>query len=449
MADYLGLIKSLIDSQQERSPWGDAARIAGGYSEGEKANRLDRGNFVQQYDRQAGTNESNYNREMVDAQDSRNLNEKDALQKLLQTSYILQTRQQPQASRTVSLGGQSRELPSFLNRRPDYDEATMAGARSLQPMLNQRLQSGGSYLPTKATQQPLDDYAKAGLGEQIGSWTGVGAGVMGLLDQAGLLQRGGGAIRNLMGGESAQLTGGTNSIANSLLTTGAGAAGLQLATGQIPAAAGLTRGAVAAPMTRGASVAGGGGAMSTLTGKVLPIAGIASGGYGLMKDRGKAGNAMNGAQVGAGIGTLVGGPIGTAVGAGIGAIGGLIRGAFGQRDPAGSQAKASTVRQLISSATPEQRAEASNAGWDHPDDALASIVLRDTQRRNGLPDTSSQLMEQLFKASEQSPAAVQAAAAEIMRNFGAPAGTQGPTGTQGPAGTTGNPTAPAGRPLGW
>ena len=137
--------------------------------------------------------------------------------------------------------------------------------------------------------------------------------------------------------------------------------------------------------------------MSNLMGKALPIAGIAAGGYGLLKNRGTGSNILNGTQAGAGIGMLAGGPIGAGIGAGIGALAGWGRGAFGVSEA--EKANRSEVDQAFNAitvgATPEQQAEAQQAGWGNPQQALASIVMRDKLG----PEQADALMQQLYAQS--------------------------------------------------
>jgi len=79
----------------------------------------------------------------------------------------------------------------------------------------------------------------------------------------------------------------------------------------------------------GGSVAAGVSGASAVLGKVAPIIGAATGIIGLFKNRGLAGNLLNGVTAGASIGTLVLPGIGTAIGAGLGAIAGGLRSVFG------------------------------------------------------------------------------------------------------------------------
>lgn len=144
------------------------ASLLGAFSQGEKSNRLIKGNLTQNYDRL-----------MADAQTLRNRNESDAMAKLGMTGYIKSGGAQYKPP-TIQLGGQMRTAPtfSFAPRNPSAEQ--VQGANTLEAQLLERLKPGGSYTPT-----PLDSYANPSLGENIGSYGALAAGGLGGLQNAG------------------------------------------------------------------------------------------------------------------------------------------------------------------------------------------------------------------------------------------------------------------------
>lgn len=144
--------------------WADASSVLGSLSSGEKANRLLKGNFTQNYDRL-----------MMDAQTNRNQNESDALRKLGQTGYIT-SGGSPFKPPTISLNGQSRTTPDFGYGPQAPSEMEKQGASALQDQLVKRLQPGGSYTP-----QPLEGYANPGTLENLSSYGGAASGGVGAL----------------------------------------------------------------------------------------------------------------------------------------------------------------------------------------------------------------------------------------------------------------------------
>lgn len=385
---------------------GDIASMLGGFSSGKKADRVTEGNFRGDYDQMMLDREANINRQgldrdsitnrlMLDAQDSRNQNESDALSKLQQTAY-LRGGGASQAPTTISLGGQNRTLPTFgFAPRPASAEE-MQGATDLQGQIMGRLQEGGSFAPKMNSTDswnyqptPVEQYAKPGIAEQIGSYGGAATGILGGLSQ-------------IFGPQ------GSASTAGNVLS------GL----GSIPGLGGLSKAGGAISKLFGGG--GAGGAMSGVMGKALPIAGAVTGGIGLIKDQGIGKNMMNGATSGAGIGSMVMPGLGTAVGAGIGAGVGALRSAFGggpsQQELAGRDTATQARQTITSGATPQQTQEAQAAGWKNPQDALALIVLRDKLAQNGgSPEMANQLIAQLHQAEKGGPQAIEQAVAQIMK----------------------------------
>lgn len=135
-------------------------------------NRNMRGNFTQAFDRN-----------MLQAQRDRDQVESDAIKKLAQTKYILSGGADTKPT-SIQLGGQQRQLPDYGFGPTPSSVAQKQGAQTLQGELVKRLAPGGTYTP-----RPLEDYAKAGLGEKIGNYGAAGA--------SGL-----GAILNFLGGLS-------------------------------------------------------------------------------------------------------------------------------------------------------------------------------------------------------------------------------------------------------
>lgn len=319
----------------------DLASIIGGFSKGEKADRLSRGDLTQGYDTL-----------MLQAQRAEQEAENDALNKLATTDYLKSggSNYQP-----ASLDG-GVKLPSYGFGPRAVSPEVMKGANTLEGQLLRRLGPGGSYTPA-----PLSSYAEPGTAEKISNWGGTIAGGLGALD----LLTGGKGIGSIFGG-----FGSNNQAAGS-------AAG---------------------------EAAKSGGMMSGILGKALPVAGAVPGIIGLTKDRGLGTNLMSGISSGASLGSL-GGPVGSAIGAGIGGIVGALRGIGGGPDKVELEGRDSALTAraaLTRNATPQQRLEAQNAGWENQTDALAMIVLRD---RFGAAK-AAQIMNQLHQAEKGGTAAV-------------------------------------------
>lgn len=375
----------------------DIGSILGAFSQGEKANRLSAGGLQQGYDRMMLDNQLAKNQFGLQSQSARNSNESDALRKLQQTSYIMGGGANYQAP-SFMLGGQMRTAPSFSFAPQNTTPAEQAGAANLQGQLSSRLQPGGSFQGDFSyTPRDVNEYAKPGTMEQIGSYGGLGAGVLGgLLDIFGNK-----AVGDAAGGIGGMIGNGVKAVGTGIgKIFGAGGSG---ASG-------------AASDAAGAAGAGGAG----LGGLVLPGLGAATGIMGLMKDQGTGHNIANGATAGASIGSIVPG-LGTGIGAGIGALVGALRGIGGpsQEELAGRETAGQARQALTMGATPAQIQEAGSAGWDKPQDALALIVLRDKLNAAGKPPAvANQLMDQLFQAEKHGPQAVQQVMNSISQALG-------------------------------
>jgi hypothetical protein len=413
-------LMGMLGQQNQQSPMTDLASILGGFSSGEKANRVVEGNFQGNYDNMMVDRENAMNNMGLRAQADRNANETDALKKLQQTSYIAGGGSN-YGPMSIMLGGQQRQLPNFPGMAPMKPTgAEMSGARDLQGQMAARLQPGGSFQPEwNYTPRDVSEYAKPGLMEQIGSYGGAAVGGLGAIDKLtggrvgkgieGLLGSGFKKLGGLvgLGGGAAALPGAGAAPSLSSLIPGAapGAAMLGGAggTSALSLAPGFEAGLNAQAGFGANAAAGAGSRIGSLVGKAAPIAGAAVGTYGLMKDRGVGNNLMNGITAGASIGSMVPG-LGTAVGAGIGAIVGGLRsiGKAGpsEQDLAGRRGVVAIQQQLASGANAQQQAEAQNAGWEKPQEALALIMLRDGLIAKGLPPeqayaTADQLTKQL------------------------------------------------------
>jgi hypothetical protein len=376
-----------------QNPLADLGSILGGFSQGEKADRVVKGNFTQNYDQMMADQEqrrnqtgqtalSNYNKESLDAQQGRARNEADALSKLHSTSYTLGKTQDYKPA-TVMNGGHAIQLPDFGIGPKASSQAEIDGANALQSQLVNRLGPNGSFTPEKFnpnfnfTPHNLDDYAKPGTAEKLGSYGGAALSGLGAL---GLGTGGGGGILGGLLGHSG-----------------------------------------------GAASGGAGSAIGGILGKAAPIAGAVTGGLGLIHDHGVGQNMMNGLTAGASIGSMVPG-LGTAVGAGIGAAVGGLRslGSIGKpsaEELAGRGVSGDARQQLTANATPQQRAEAASSGWANPNDALGLITIRDMLIKNGTPpQQADQQAQGLFGAiqhnEKQGPQAVQQALSNVQNAVG-------------------------------
>lgn len=159
------LLQKLLGGSQPGQNLGDLSKVLGGFSSGEKANRVVQGNFTQAYDRN-----------MLQAQQDRNANESDALKKLYSTNYLKNGGSHFQLPTSLSLGGTSHTVPNLGLGPLPASEAQQQGAKTLESQLLTRLAPGGSYTP-----RPLSEYANPGLSEQIGNFGALGAGGLGSL----------------------------------------------------------------------------------------------------------------------------------------------------------------------------------------------------------------------------------------------------------------------------
>ena len=368
---------------------GDLSQLFGAYAGDERDNRAMRGDFQGNYDRmmlgrEAGMNQlgldagASYDRAKLASLADKRASDSDALQKLQLGSYL-------------SGGGNATAETPW--RAVSEGERTAGG--DLMGRMTGQLNAPG-YEPERFTPQwnfqPMDpsQYAKPGLAENVGRWGSLATGGLSALDML-TNGRSGSAISGLLGkipglGKLFGGGGGGSALSNFGGLAGLGKAGMPGSS--------LYGASAPAGMASGAT---GGALMSNLMGKALPIAGIAAGGYGLLKNRGTRSNILNGTQAGAGIGMMAGGPIGAGIGAGIGALAGWGRGAFGvsEAEKANRSEVDQAFNEITVGATPEQQAEAQQAGWGNPQQALASIVLRDKLG----PEQADALMQQLYAQS--------------------------------------------------
>lgn len=358
---------------QPGSGMADLASTVGAFSSGEKANRYMQGNFTQGYDRL-----------MLDAQKDRNSNESDAMKKLAQTSYIGSGGSGFKPA-SFQLNGQSRTAPDLGFGPKAPTDAEKSGASALQGQLQARLSPGGSYMP-----QPLDDYAKPGLAENLSSY---GSSALGGL----------GALQNLLGGDGQT---GANGVGSTLSDVSKGIG---------------TAGSIAGMLGKaGGSLGKAGSLMGGMLGKAIPIAGAAAGAYGLAKNQSVGSDVMSGMGAGASLGSF-GGPIGTAVGAGVGALVGALRGAFSVtgKEHGGRDTQAQITQNLSKLSTPQQQAEAAKAGWPDPNQALSLIVMRDKLTQSGLPPAQAEsqaesIMHSMWDAEKSGSGAVTQASSPIQ-----------------------------------
>jgi hypothetical protein len=325
------------------------------------------------------------NDQMLQAQKDRNSNEADALRKMAQTSYILGGGSTFNPTASFTIGGRTIQTPDLgFGPRPASD-AQKEAARTLQAMVQPRLASGGSYMPTAVPGSDLSKYQTPGVGEKLASYAGVGTSLLGATGYGDKLLK----MFNLGSGAI-----GKTSVPGAMMSLG-GAGGAT----HIPGAMLDISGGAPATAT----------GVSGIMGKALPIAGAITGGIGLLKDRGVVGNVMNGVTAGASIGSMVPG-LGTVVGAGIGALVGGLRSLGGgpsKTELAARDSAGVLLNQLAGQATPAQRAEAASAGWERPEEALANIVLRDKALASGhSADEAGAVMNQLFAARKKNPQAV-------------------------------------------
>ena len=382
---YDRLIGSMPTGRQ--SALGDFSNILGSFASDQRDNRVIKGNFQGDFDRTMLEREAARNRiglesqtefdraKLLSAADKRD-STSDAMQKIqlggyLQSGGMNSTRpgrgvtDQEKAAST----GLIDQMHSQLNR-PEYEPTKFSGNYDYKPM-------------------DPSQYAQPGMLERAGQWGGAITGGLGILDKLS-----GGRSGDILG----KLIGKIPGLGGLAGGSSSGLGGLGLGFGGLSNAQAFGG---AAPANAGGilskfGLGGGKGPMSFL-GKAAPWAGAVTGSLGLMKDRGLASNLMNGVTAGASIGSIVPG-LGTAVGAGVGALVGGLRGVFGgpsKQELASRQGVNETMNEITTGATEQQRAEAASAGWEKPEQALASIVLRD---KFG-PEQGDMIMKQLFSAS--------------------------------------------------
>lgn len=385
---------------------------------GERANRITKGDFTQNYDQL-----------MMAAEKNRNANEADAMRKLAQTGYLLGGGN-PYHPASLNFGGTQVALPDFGFGPKAPSAAQQQGASTLQGQLLNRLKPGGSYTP-----QPLSGYATPGLLENITRFGGAGAGILGaignIMKNTNLAKKAGGVVSHLLGsGGGADLGFDTaGGMAPAALPTSAALDAAAAGVAPPAVGSGLTAGGLlsslsmpsstveglmnAAPadlssiannagdFASGSGSGGGlggnliskipglGGEVGSVISKVLPLAGAVTGGIGLMHEAGLGGDIMHGAETGASIGSIVPGLgtlVGGGIGAGVGALRHLLSGIDGpsKQELAGRQTQATGTDQYTQGATDAERQEAQNAGWGNANDALGLIMTRDALMKNGL-----------------------------------------------------------------
>ena len=395
---YYKRMVELMPSNRQ-SALGDAGSILGSFASDRRDNRVIGGNFQGEYDRSMLEREAARNRIGLDSQ-----SEYDRLKLLSAADKRDST---SDAMQKIQLGGWLQQggnasAPGGAHRAVSDQER--AGATGLIDQMHAQL-SRPEFEPTKFEGNydfnPTDPskYAKPGVLENIGQYGGMALGGLSALDR-------------LTGGRSGDYIGGLMGKIPGL--GGVFGGGSKALSGMY----GMSAPNIASQGISSGGLTGAGSLSSNLLGKALPIAGIAAGSYGLMKNRGTGTNVMNGAQTGAGIGMMAGGPIGAGIGAGVGALAGWGRGAFGvsEQEKQGRTAASESRQALTAGATPQQQQEAQAAGYANPQDALAQIVLRDRLTAAGqAPEMSDQLMAQLHQAEKKGPEAVQSVMMQISQ----------------------------------
>ena len=386
--------------------WTDFSSALASFSQGEKANRIVKGNYTQDFDqmnlnREGAINalmsgrDLDMNKLQLLAQEDRRANEEDAMRKLQQTSYIMGGGSDFKPT-TISLGGKQVTLPSFSGIAPHApSEADKAGAGTLQAQMLDRLKPTGSFTPKydytptwDYKVHPLEGYTSPGTLEKLGSYGGVAAGALGLANTLT-----GGKAGSYLGGLLGKIPGVGKFLGGSSSSAAGGGVG--------PASTGASSVGM-----NGIARFGGGGLAA------------AHGGYELIKGGGTGHNVLSGAESGAGVGTMILPGVGTAVGAGVGALTGLFRNGFrgSKTETEGRSVGAQGVSSLGSSATPAQTAEAGS----NPD-ALAHVIMRDHLTAAGNPNADAlagQMLASIKEAERKGPEAVQAALANIAKTFG-------------------------------
>lgn len=416
----------------EQSGWADLASILGGFSSGEKADRMVKGSATGDYDRMrtgleasrnlAGLNANTaYDNAMLNAAKGRNENETDAWRKLGQTEYVLGGGSKFKMP-TITYNGQSATPTSFGLAPRTPSEVEMKGAQTLQDTIMSRFGEDGSYIPERFTPdtsyepRSFEDYgATPGTLEKLGSYGGAIVGGIGAIDKlmgGGNEDGSGGGVLGKAGG----LVGGLKKLGGLF---GGGGGGMSAAN--LAGAPGL--GATGEGIVEGSGLAGIGGnaagsTMGNMLGKALPIAGAAYGGYQLAKGGSTRKNIASGAGTGASIGTMIAPGIGTGIGAGVGALAGALRNGFrgSKTENEGREIGAQAVQSITGSASEQQQAEAAGAGWDKPQDALAMIVMRDNLIKAGKPgNLAESYLGMIKEAEKKGPEAVQTAMQTIMQ----------------------------------
>ena len=345
---YRRMIENMPSRRSEAL--GDMGSVLSSFGSDQRSNRVVQGNFQGDYDRMMLEREAARNRTGIDAAADRRDAEGSAIQRMMLGDYLKQG----------GLGG-----GSLAHITPVSAEQRAAGGQLSADMIKRMADIGqqpGSFTPDYSF-QPMDpsQYAKPGRMENISRYGGAVLGGLGALD-------------SLTGGRSGDYLGGLLGKIPGLSRFfgaggSAGASGLSASEAATAAAyGGNSAGAAAGSRLAGMLGRFGGGG-----------AGAALGTYGLLRNRGMGTNIMNGATAGAGYGTMIAPGIGTLIGGGIGAGVGALRGQFGvsEKEKAARGEVAGAIEQIVAGATPQQRAEASQAGWSNPQQALANIVLRD------------------------------------------------------------------------
>ena len=312
----------------------DLGSVLGSFAGDQRTNRVVQGNFQGDFDRTMLEREAAKNQIGLESQS--NFDRMKLLAGADKRDSVDHAMQNIQLGAHLQRGDRVTDAKTRgVSYTPSSDQE-QAAARGLIDQMHGQL-SRPEFEPTKFegdfSYQPTDPskYMKPGLMEKIGSYGGAITGGLGALDML-TGGRSGDYINKLMGripGVGGLFGKGGETVMN--------AAGIPVLKSTIGGGVPLPPG-----------VGNAGGLMSNLMGKALPVAGIAAGSYGLIKNRGLGTNMMNGAQVGAGIGSIVPG-LGTLVGAGIGAGVGGLRTLFG-----GGPKK--PVNPLVQSKTPEQLA---------------------------------------------------------------------------------------------
>lgn len=143
-----GFISSLLGADTE--DWADLGSVLGNGAEAEYTNRQSRGNFAQQYDRNA-----------LLAAENRRRDESDATRKLAQSNWIKNA--PAYAPPSFQLNGRQVTAPRYPGIEPIPSSAEQKqGAGMLESQMLKRLEPGGSY-----QLQPLSSYANRGTMENI------------------------------------------------------------------------------------------------------------------------------------------------------------------------------------------------------------------------------------------------------------------------------------------